>query len=157
MLISQNSYVEITLYCGIRSQVHACIQIGQADGQRTSHTKQSWFGCGEHKIAEWGWLTMEEKHRPVGQAAANGGHQFTVVGREHLLLDGARNVISFSPEEVLLETTVGALVIKGQNLHIQQLNLDEGRVVVDGSFVSLTYAGENFSQKGKSFLHRMLR
>jgi len=104
-----------------------------------------------------GWLTMEEKHRTVGQAAANGGHQFTVVGREHLLLDGARNVISFSPEEVLLETTVGALVIKGQNLHIQQLNLDEGRVVVDGSFVSLTYAGENFSQKGKSFLHRMLR
>ena len=72
-------------------------------------------------------------------------------------LDGARNVISFSPEEVLLETSAGVLIVKGENLHIQHLNLDEGRMVVDGAFISLTYAGEGFGQKGKSFLGRLLR
>lgn len=85
------------------------------------------------------------------------GHQFTLTGREHLTLAGARNVVSFSAEEILVETTAGALLIKGDDLHIQQLNLDEGRMVVDGAFVSLGYLGESIGKKGKNFLSKLLR
>jgi len=99
---------------------------------------------------------VEEKRRVVTQEPGM-KHQFVLAGREHLSLDGARNVVSFSPEEILLETTAGALAIKGEDLHIQQLNLDEGRMVVDGSFASLTYLGEGFTKKGKTFLTRLLR
>lgn len=99
---------------------------------------------------------LEEKRR-IGGQAETAAHQFTLAGRSHLALDGAREVISFSPDEILLETVAGALVIKGENLHIQQLNLDEGRMVVDGSFASLAYMGEGFSKKGKTILGRLLR
>lgn len=91
----------------------------------------------------------------MGEAAA--AHQFTLVGREHLTLDGARQVISFSPEEILLETVAGAMAIKGEELHIQQLNLDEGRMTVAGIFTSLAYSGENLSKRSKSLLGRLLR
>ncbi|MGE5551988.1 MAG: sporulation protein YabP [Bacteroidota bacterium] len=101
---------------------------------------------------------MEEKRRIGGQTeAAAAAHQFTLAGRTHLSLDGAREVINFSPEEILLETVAGALVVKGENLHIQQLNLDEGRMVVDGDFTSLTYMGEGFGKKSKTLLGRLLR
>jgi sporulation protein YabP len=100
---------------------------------------------------------LDEKKKINSQAAPNTPHQFTLVGREHLALDGAVNVVSFSPEEILLETTGGALIIKGDGLHIQQLNLDEGRMVVDGAFVSLAYAGEGFGKKSKHILGRLLR
>ena len=97
------------------------------------------------------------EHRTGGQIEAGAMHQLTLIGREHLTLEGARNVISFSPEEILIETSTGALIVKGEDLHIQQLNLDDGRMMVDGSFISLTYAGEGFSRKGKHFLGRLLR
>ncbi|MGE5528741.1 MAG: YabP/YqfC family sporulation protein [Patescibacteria group bacterium] len=100
----------------------------------------------------------EERRRPGGGTEAEGAnHQFTLVGRGHLTLDGTRNVVSFSPEEILLETTAGAMVIKGEDLHIQQLNLDEGRIVVNGLFASLAYAGEGLARKGKSLIGRFLR
>ena len=91
------------------------------------------------------------------QAEMERPHQFTLVDRERLVLDGARNVASFSPEEVVLETTAGVLVVKGEDLHIQQLNLDDGRMAVTGAFVSLTYMGEGFGKKGKSLVKRLLR
>ena len=103
-----------------------------------------------------GEAMLEEKRRSGGQVEA-AAHQFTLAGRTHLALDGAQEVISFSPEEILIETVAGALVIKGENLHIQQLNLDEGRMVVDGAFTSLAYMGEGFGKKGKTLLGRLLR
>ncbi|MGE5599598.1 MAG: sporulation protein YabP [Bacteroidota bacterium] len=100
---------------------------------------------------------LEEKRR-IGAAGDPGAaHQFTLVGREHLMLEGARQVISFSPEEILLETVAGAMIIKGEDLHIQQLNLDEGRMTVQGVFTSLAYSGETLGKKGKSLLGRLLR
>lgn len=102
---------------------------------------------------------IEEKRRTMVTQAANTGntHQLTLVDRGHLSLEGARNVVSFSPEEILVETTGGALAIRGEDLHIQQLNLDDGRLVVDGSFASLAYLGEGFGKKGKNLLGRLLR
>ncbi len=100
---------------------------------------------------------IEDKRRAAGQEAAGATHQIILTGRQHLTLEGAKNVVSFSPEEILLETAAGGLAIRGEDLHIQQLNLDDGRMVVDGAFASLAYLSEGLGKKGRSFLNRLLR
>ena len=100
---------------------------------------------------------IEDRRRPMAQETAGGMHQFTLAGRQHLTLEGAKNVVSFSPEEILLETSAGGLAIKGEDLHIQQLNLDDGRMIVDGTFASLSYLGEGLGKKSRNLLNRLLR
>lgn len=100
---------------------------------------------------------MEDKRRAANMEYAGESHLLSLGDRRHLKLEGVRNVISFSEEEILLETTAGNLHIKGEDLHIQQLNLDDGHLVVDGSFTALTYLGEGLAKKGRSFLSRLLR
>lgn len=99
---------------------------------------------------------LEERHK-AGPHESGSTHQLTLVGRARLSLDGVRNVVSFSTEEIALETTAGALLIRGQDLHLQHLNLDEGRMEVDGAVSSLAYADEGLGKKGRSFLQRLLR
>ncbi|MGQ9778770.1 MAG: sporulation protein YabP [Bacillota bacterium] len=96
----------------------------------------------------------EEKH----QARETGPvHRLALVERNRLSLEGVQNVASFTTEEIALETTVGALFIRGRDLHLQLLNLDEGRMEVDGLLASLVYAEEDLGKRGRSFLQRLLR
>ena len=95
---------------------------------------------------------MEEKKK-----APELPHQLTLTNRNALGIEGVLNMGSFEDERIVLETTKGVLEIKGENLHVQQLNLDQGRVVLDGTVYSLVYLGEDFGKKGKGFLGRLIK
>lgn len=84
-------------------------------------------------------------------------HQLALAGREKLQVDGVRNVGSFDGDEVVLETEMGVLVIKGENLHMQHLNLDQGKVAVQGKVHSLTYAEDDLTQRSRGFLGKLLK
>lgn len=59
---------------------------------------------------------------------------------------GVVDAISFQPEEVLLETDLGSLSIKGQGLHVRKLNLEKGEVEVEGMLQSISY-GKNIKKR----------
>lgn len=84
-------------------------------------------------------------------------HQLALMGREKLQVDGVRNVGSFDRDEVVLETEMGVLIIKGENLHMQHLNLDQGKVVIQGKVQSLVYAEEDLAQRSKGFFGKLLK
>lgn len=92
------------------------------------------------------------ENRPGGE-----GHQLTLNNRERLQVDGVKNVGSFDPGEVILETELGVLVIKGEDLHMQHLNLDQGKVAVQGRVHSLNYAEENLTERSRGLLGRLLK
>lgn len=94
---------------------------------------------------------MEERR------AGNDLHQLALASREKLQVDGVRNVGSFDREEVVLETEMGVLVIKGENLHMQHLNLDQGKIAVHGKIQSLVYTEEDLAQKGRGFLGKLFK
>lgn len=96
----------------------------------------------------------EEKKRVTGAQAV---HQVLLTDRQQLKLEGVVNVVHFSDSEVSIETTGGVLFVKGQGLHIQQLNLDDGRLSMTGTIESMVYAGETALKKGKGFLTRMFK
>ena len=66
-------------------------------------------------------------------------HKLTLDGRERLTLSGVTEVESFDENMVVLHTTRGTLVVRGNGMHLQLLNLDGGQVHVDGTVDSLTY------------------
>ena len=63
--------------------------------------------------------------------------------REKLNITGVLDVLSFDDQIVILETELGLLTVKGENLRINKLSLDTSEVIIDGEISSLTY-----SQKG---------
>lgn len=69
---------------------------------------------------------------------------------------GVTDVISFDEHSVILETEQGMMTIKGKDLHIGRLMLDQGEVELEGMIDSVVYSGSNPAKKG-SLVKRMFR
>ena len=84
------------------------------------------------------------------------GHKITLNNRGSGLVTGVYAVISFDPNEVLLETEQGVLLIKGTDLNVTKLTLDKGEVEVDGRVDSFTYSDLKPGLKGENGLFNRL-
>ena len=80
-------------------------------------------------------------------------HKLTLDGRARLTLTGVTEVESFDEKMVVIHTTLGTAVIRGQSLHLKLLSLDGGQVHVDGTVDSITY--EDDRQESGGFLARL--
>ena len=68
-----------------------------------------------------------------------GRHTLTIDDRQSLEVTDVKDVGSFSEEEVLMTLSESRLIIKGEGLHMVQLDLEEGRALLSGKIHSLTY------------------
>jgi sporulation protein YabP len=86
-------------------------------------------------------------------------HGITLTNREVLEATGVTFVSSFDDQEVILDTTQGPLYLRGEELHISQLSLEEGKVVVQGKLAVIEYKqiGRSMKGKGKSLVERILK
>jgi len=84
-------------------------------------------------------------------------HQVVLVQRERLTVDGVLHVESFDDREIVLETDLGGLIIRGEDLHIKELNLENANLIVVGFIKDLEYVGESLSKRGKGLLAKLLR
>lgn len=86
-------------------------------------------------------------------------HKLMLTNRRSCTINGVNDVLSFDVHEILLETELGMLMIKGEELHVNRLTLDKGEVDIDGKVDSLTYSessGYN-RQKGESILAKLFK
>lgn len=90
---------------------------------------------------------------------SNENHEVRLVNRESVTLNTVRHVESFDDEEIVLDTDMGALTIRGEDLHMKQLNLDDGTLIVEGGINSLVYSARRNvkGRGGKGFIDRLLR
>ncbi len=84
-------------------------------------------------------------------------HSISIGGRKILNLEGVQHVESFDDAELVLETNMGMLILKGEELHITQLNLETGYLAAEGFFNSLQYMESKSRGKGKGFLNRIFK
>jgi len=68
------------------------------------------------------------------------GHKLQLNDRKQGIISGVKDVISFDPEVVLLDTYLGLLTIKGKDLHVNRLNLEKGEVDIEGLIEVLSYS-----------------
>lgn len=84
-------------------------------------------------------------------------HRITLEDREKITMTGIIDVLSFDEESIIADTEKGMLLLKGSNLHIGKLNLDDGEVCVDGMLESLEYNEGGISKTKDSFFNRLFR
>ena len=88
-------------------------------------------------------------------------HQVTVSNREQVAVEGVIHVDSFDDREVILETELGMMAIRGEDLHIKQLNLEDGHLSIEGVVKTVDYLEDGLVVGGKSrnkgWLQRILR
>ncbi|MDD3705427.1 MAG: sporulation protein YabP [Clostridiaceae bacterium] len=84
-------------------------------------------------------------------------HSITIEGREKIIVNGVRDVASFDENEVSLETEAGGLTIKGTDLHINRLSVDDGNLFVEGYIISCIYNDKIDVKKTGSFLSNIFK
>ena len=68
------------------------------------------------------------------------------------------DVLSFDVAEILLETELGMLLIKGHDLHVNRLTLEKGEIDIEGRIDSLTYSDiKNTGKQAESILGRLFK
>lgn len=83
------------------------------------------------------------------------GQRLCLEDRENITLSGVENVDNFSDNEIVLITNMGKLTVKGENLHINKINVDTGDFSAKGSVISLIYS--KATAKRVSFLDRLFK
>lgn len=84
-------------------------------------------------------------------------HNITIEGREKLIINGVRDVTSFDDNEVALDTEAGGLIIRGTNLHINKLSVDDGNLFVEGYIISCVYNDKIDVKKTGSFFSNIFK
>ncbi len=78
--------------------------------------------------------------------------------REKLSISGVLDVLSFDDQIVILETELGLLTVKGENLRINKLSLDTAEVIVDGEIYNLGYSDKELEKKnGGGFFNKIFK
>lgn len=80
-----------------------------------------------------------------------------MVNRKLLEISGVSKVEGFDSEEFLLDTECGFLTIRGHNLHIKNLDLEQCLIVIEGTVDSLVYLDANARDKSKSFFGKLFK
>ena len=69
-------------------------------------------------------------------------HKLLLDSRTRLSMTGVVEVESFDEQTILLTTSRGPMTIRGRQLHLQQLSLSGGEVLIEGTVDALLYEDE---------------
>ena len=87
---------------------------------------------------------------------SNAFQNIILENRQKLSLSGIRDVLSFDDQIIIIETELGLLTIKGENLKINKLSLDTSDFIVEGEISSLIYSDNEITGK-QSFLKKIFK
>ena len=78
--------------------------------------------------------------------------------RGKLSVSGVIDVLSLDDQVVMVDTELGLLTVKGENIRINKLSLDTAEVIIEGEILSLAYS-PNKQEKNNSetFLSKIFK
>ncbi len=82
-------------------------------------------------------------------------HSVIMEDRKKLSVSGVTDIESFDEQTIIAMTDLGELTIRGWNLHITRLNLEQTELLVDGEISSLTYT--DVRPQAKGFFAKVMR
>lgn len=99
-------------------------------------------------------MSMVEERKSMN---ANIVQNLMLENRNRLNISGVLDVLSFDDQIIILETELGMLTVKGDNLRINKLSIDTSEVVVEGEIISLTYSTKSLDKKNEGFLGKIFK
>ena len=86
-----------------------------------------------------------------------GNHEVKMTDRKNIYLTGVKKIISFDPEEFLIETNMGVILLKGEGLELVKLDTTDGNVKIKGKINGLNYVEGKDSKKSESLITKLFK
>ena len=77
--------------------------------------------------------------------------------RKKLSVSGVNDVLSFDDQFVMVDTELGLLTVKGENIRINKLSLDTAEVIVEGEISSLYYSQNKQEKSAGTILSKIFK
>lgn len=77
--------------------------------------------------------------------------KITLVSRKELTLEGVTDILFFDDAQLTVDTSQGILTVEGADLHIVELSLDNGTLLVSGTVDALCYTSDKEKKKRSLF------
>lgn len=84
-------------------------------------------------------------------------NNIVIENREKMTISGVTDVLSFDDQIIILETNLGLLTIKGENLKINKLNIDTSDFSLNGRILGISYSDGTFTGKQNNFLGKIFK
>ena len=87
----------------------------------------------------------------------NYNHSINLLERKTLVITGVKKIDTFDQLHFLLDTTMGFMVIKGENLELIKLDTLAGNVTIKGTVNSLEYLVDTSKKKEDGVFSRLFK
>jgi len=84
-------------------------------------------------------------------------HRVVMEDRERLIITGVKKVKSFEPKEIILDTIKGSLIVKGRELGVKNLDLQQSEVEIEGTVDLLSYTTNRTAESSKGVWERIFK
>jgi len=74
-------------------------------------------------------------------------HNVIIENRSNLSLSGVTDVENFDENEISLYTSMGDMVIRGKNLHVESVSIESGNMNITGEVKSLVWGDKDRTKK----------
>lgn len=85
-------------------------------------------------------------------------HGISLVERKNLVITGIKKIENFDMEQFLIETSMGFIMVKGEELELIKLDTIQGNVSIRGKVSGINYLEENVKKsKENSIFNRLFK
>lgn len=85
-----------------------------------------------------------------------GSHELKISDRKSIILTGIKKIISFNSMEFIMDSNLGTIELKGNNLELNKLDTNLGNVNIKGTINSLNYLVKE-KNKEESLLSKLFK
>lgn len=84
-------------------------------------------------------------------------HHFVCKERKSLELSGVKNIERFDESEFILETSLGWMTIRGQEMTLSKFDTDQTEVIIKGQIDAIEYDNHRLGNPQGSFFSRIFK
>ncbi|MBQ8371924.1 MAG: YabP/YqfC family sporulation protein [Clostridia bacterium] len=78
--------------------------------------------------------------------------EIRITDRKCIELSGVRSILEFDEKFLRLDTSLGIVMIDGNELRIEDMSKESGRIVASGEFIQLAFVGGKRKKEKGSIL-----
>jgi len=84
-------------------------------------------------------------------------HNLSMNDRKNLIVSGVKKIENFDNEEFVVDTVMGVLTIKGENLELIKLDTLQGNISIKGKIDSFDYKDDFKSKSNQGIINRLFK
>ena len=98
-------------------------------------------------------MTLDER-KPISTGVIQ---NLILENRGKLSISGVNDVLNFDDQIVMVDTELGLLTVKGENIRITKLSLDTTEVIIEGEIASIAYSQNKQEKSSGTILSKIFK